>query len=239
MRRIAIIPARGGSKRIPRKNIKPFMGAPMISYPIKTALDSGLFDKVMVSTDDLEIAETARKYGAEVPFFRSQKNSDDYAGTGDVMDEVLRRYEFENEFFDEACCIYATTPLLKVDHLLKTHDLLLSQGFDSTFVVVEYESPILRSFNLDDSTGKAESNFPDTEKSGSRSQDLKRAFSDGGQHYWFFPEKLKRLSNKNLFGEKRGAIILDRLEVQDLDTPSDWKMAEFKFQFMKSSCDVD
>lgn len=235
MRRIAIIPARGGSKRIPRKNIRPFMGAPMISYPIKVALQSGLFDKVVVSTDDEEIAEIARQYGAEVPFLRSSKNSDDFSGTGDVMYEVLRRYECENEFFDEACCIYATTPLMKVDHLIKTHDLLLSQEYDSTFVVVEYDSPILRSFSLDEPTGKAESNFPETETSGQRSQDMKRAFSDAGQHYWFFPEKFNRLSNKNLFGEKKGAIILDRMEVQDLDTPYDWKMAEFKFQFKISS----
>lgn len=239
MRRIAIIPARGGSKRIPRKNIKLFMGAPMISYPIKVALDSGLFDKVMVSTDDFEIAQIARKYGAEVPFFRSHENSDDYTGTGDVMYEVLRRYESENEIFDEACCIYATSPLLKVEHLLNTHDLLLSQEYDSTFVVVEYDSPILRSYSVDESTGKAESNFPDTEKSGKRSQDIKRAFSDAGQHYWFFPEKLKRLSNKNLFGEKRGAIILDRMEVQDLDTSADWKMAELKYKYTISSSDVD
>ena len=149
MRRIAIIPARGGSKRIPRKNIRPFMGPPMISYPIKAAFDSGLFDTVMVSTDDSEIAEIALKYGAEVPFFRSLENSDDYTGTGDVMYEVLRRYECENEFFDEACCIYATTPLIKVNHLIKTHDLLLSQEYDSTFVVVEYDSLRFLFFTMD------------------------------------------------------------------------------------------
>lgn len=230
MKRIAIIPARGGSKRIPRKNIKLFMGEPMISYPIKAALRSGLFDIVMVSTDDVEIAETAKLYGAEVPFFRSQENSDDYTGTGEVMYEVLNRFKDNNEIFDEACCIYATSPLIQINHLIRTHELLLSHEYDSTFVAVEFDAPILRSFSIDKLTGEAKSNFPNIEKLGKRSQDMERAFSDAGQHYWFFPEKLNRLSNKNTFGKKRGAIVLDRMEVQDLDTLSDWKMAELKFQ---------
>jgi len=227
MKRIAIIPARGGSKRIPRKNIKPFMGEPMISYPIKAALRSGLFDMVMVSTDDIEIAETALLHGAEVPFMRSDENSDDYSGTGNVMVEVLDRLNEKGEYFDLACCIYATTPLIRKERIIQAHRLIEKTSYDAVFPVGKYNSPIWRSYSVD-AQALATMNFP--EYDAFRSQDLPNSYFDSGQFYWFYPNVIKGLKNPNTFGNFKGVIELEDWEFHDIDEESDWKMAELKFK---------
>jgi len=230
-RRICIIPARGGSKRIPRKNIKSFAGKPMIAHSILIALKSGLFDVVMVSTDDEPIAAISRQYGAEVPFLRSASNSDDFSGTGDVMEEVLDAYAEQGETFDVACCIYATAPLITETRLREALLLLEKSEYDATFPVGRYSSPIWRSYKLNDVAATA-MNFPEFETS--RSQDLPQAYFDAGQFYWFYPKNLKIIPNKNSFGENKGAIVLEDYEVQDIDEPSDWDLAILKYKYLKS-----
>jgi len=228
--KIAIIPARGGSKRIPRKNIKEFCGKPMIAHSILAAIECGLFDKVMVSTDDQEIANIAVEFGAEVPFFRSTSNSDDYSGTGDVMFEVISEFEKLGEKFDAACCIYATSPLITKNRLQESFELFDSGIFDVVFPVGRFSSPIFRSYKSD-GKNKAVMNFPEYEAK--RSQDLPETYFDAGQYYWVYPDNLKSLPNKNSFGVQKGMIILEEYEVQDIDLPSDWEIAELKYKFMK------
>ena len=230
--RLCVIPARGGSKRIPRKNIREFCGKPMISYSISAALDCGLFDKVMVSTDDEEIAEVASYFGADVPFLRSPGNSDDYAGTGDVMNEVISLYERRGLFFGVACCIYATAPLITVRRLQEAYTLFTEENYDVVFPVGKYSSSILRSFKVVEKYA-AVANFP--EYVAKRSQDLCDMYFDAGQFYWIHPNKFKKLQNKNIFGESKGVVILNDFEVQDIDQFCDWKMAEFKYHYMQSS----
>lgn len=228
MANLAIIPARGGSKRIPRKNIKDFLGKPIISYSIEAVLKAELFDEVMVSTDDEEIAEVAIKYGAKVPFIRSKKNSDDFSGTGDVAFEVINQYEINNIFFDTCCCVYATAPLLSVNRVSEAYKLLLSINTDVVFPIAKFNSSIWRSYCLNKGTTLVEANFPQYIKS--RSQDLQEAFFDAGQFYFFKTEQFKKLENKNIFGHQKKGIILDSLEVQDIDEEEDWEMAVIKFQ---------
>jgi pseudaminic acid cytidylyltransferase len=229
MANIAIIPARGGSKRIPRKNIKAFLGKPMIAYAIECALKSELFDTVMVSTEDVEIAEIAKHYGAEVPFLRSTENADDYSGTGDVVFEVLEKYKQMGKDYDLACCIYATAPLISKQRLKEAMDLLLQGDFDSTFPVGKYSSPIWRSYKRTE-FGNAVMNFPEHETS--RSQDLPLAYFDAGQFYWFYSANMKSLKNKNKFGLNKGSIVLEDFEVQDIDNMEDWLMAELKYKLI-------
>ena len=234
---LCVIPARGGSKRIPRKNIREFCGKPMIAYSISAAIDSGLFETVMVSTDDEEIADAAIQYGAEVPFMRSLDNSDDYSGTGDVMHEVISEYESRGLSFNVACCIYATAPLITARRLQEAFNLLTIGKHDVVFAVGRYASPILRSYRVDKEYS-AVMNFPEDEAK--RSQDLPDSYFDAGQFYWFYPNQLKKLMNKNSFGKNKGAVILEEYEVQDIDSPSDWEMAELKHIYMQSkySCEV-
>jgi len=229
---LCVIPARGGSKRIPRKNIREFCGKPMIAYSISAAIDSGLFDTVMVSTDDEEIADTAIQFGAKVPFLRSLDNSDDYSGTGDVMYEVISDYESRGLFFNIACCVYATAPLITARRLQEAFDLFTKGSYDVVFPVGRYSSPILRSYKVDEQYA-AVMNFPEFDAK--RSQDLLDSYFDAGQFYWFYTNKLKKLRNKNSFGENKGAVILEEYEVQDIDQPSDWEMAEFKYLYMQSN----
>jgi len=228
---LCVIPARGGSKRIPRKNIKEFCGRPMIAWSINAAIESSLFDEIMVSTDDEEIAVIAREYGANVPFMRSKANSDDYSGTGDVLYEVISKYEKSGLLFDTVCCLYATAPLIKKEKLSQAFKLLNESDFDVVFPIGKYSSPILRSYGID-ATGKVMPNFPEYEAK--RSQDLRDAYFDAGQFYWLYPGNLKRLQNKNSFGSKKGAILLEEYEIQDIDEASDWEIAEFKFRYMMS-----
>ena len=180
MRNLAIIPARGGSKRIPRKNIKPFMGKPIIAYSIEAALESGLFDEVMVSTDDEEIAAVAKQYGAKVPFMRSAEAANDYATTFDVIEEVLNTYRAEGKFFDVVCCIYATAPFVNDVKLQTSYQSLVENGYDSVYAVVAYSYPVQRGLKMEQ--GRMSMLYP--EYLNTRSQDLKPVYHDAGQFYF-------------------------------------------------------
>jgi pseudaminic acid cytidylyltransferase len=223
MNNIAIIPARGGSKRIPRKNIRDFLGKPIIAYSIETALQCGLFEEVLVSTDDAEIADVAKKYGAQVPFMRSEENADDYSTTVDVLIEVLLSYKNHGRDFKNGCCIYPTAPLIKSAFLVNAYEKLINKNFHTVFPVVEFLYPIQRSLKLSEK-GKVEMNWP--EHIVSRSQDLPKGYHDAGQFYWFKVEEL--IKEKKLIGINSGAIILPNISVQDIDTEEDWKLAEMK-----------
>lgn len=230
MHNLAIIPARGGSKRIPRKNIKEFLGKPIIAYSIEAAIKSNLFSEVMVSTDDQEIAEVALKYGAKVPFLRSSKNADDHTGPGDVVFEVLNEYEKIGELFENCCCIYATAPLIRESRIIEGLDLLLNSDYNVVFPVGKFSSPIWRSYQMSPEFGVT-MNFPDYERK--RSQDIPCAYFDAGQFYWFPTKNMSLLKNKNVFGTLKGAILLEETEVQDIDNIDDWKIAEIKFNYNK------
>ena len=225
---VAIITARGGSKRIPRKNIKDFMGKPIIAYSVLAALQSGVFDEVMVSTDDEEIAEVAKKYGASVPFFRSKENSDDISNTNDVLKEVLTIYKNSGKDFTYACCIYPTAPFVTADKLKAALKILEESGADSVIPVTEFSFPILRSFNIDKNS-KIAFNWP--ENATVRSQDLAPAYHDCGQYYFFDVERF--LANGRLVSDNTLGIITSPIEVQDIDNEDDWKLAEVKYSFLQ------
>ena len=227
MHTLAIITARGGSKRIPRKNIKEFCGKPIIAYSIEAALTSMTFDTVMVSTDDTEIAEIAKKYGAEVPFLRSEKTSNDYATTTDVILEVLDEYEKRGEKFDIACCIYPTAPFITADRLKEGISILTSGDTDTVIPVVGFSYPPQRAFHM---KGKnIEFLYP--EYAFSRSQDLEKHYHDAGQFYVFNVESFKK--NKNLMMGKIKPLCISEMEVQDIDTEVDWQLAELKYKLLQ------
>ena len=227
MGNICIIPARGGSKRIPRKNIKEFLGKPIIAYSIKAAIDSGLFDEVMVSTDDLEIADIAKKYGAKVPFMRSKKNSGDFATTFDVIEEVIQAYKYHGKEFENLCCIYSCAPFVTSKLLLKAYDQLVREKFDTVFPIIVYSFPIQRALRVDQ--GKV---YMILEKNlNVRSQDLEESFHDAGQFYWCNSKKLLKI--KKILTQNSGCVEISELEAQDIDTEIDWKLAEIKFQLKK------
>jgi pseudaminic acid cytidylyltransferase len=226
MSRIAIIPARGGSKRIPRKNIKAFLGKPIIAYSILSALSCGLFETVIVSTDDEEIADIARSYGADVPFLRSAKNSDDTATTFDVLAEVIDDFKKLGARFDQGCCIYPTAPFVTASKLDEAHDYLTRFGFDTVFPVLRFSYPIQRALRL---TEKKVS-MMDPRQLNTRSQDLEIAYHDSGQFYWFNVDAL--LEQRHMFTGNSGAIVISELEGQDIDSELDWKLAELKYELM-------
>ncbi len=226
MRTLAIIPARGGSKRIPNKNIRNFLGKPIIAYSINTALDSDLFDEVMVSTDSAMIADVATNFGANIPFLRSDNSASDKATTVDVLIEVLSRYKEQGIDFRYACCIYPTAPFISHYRLDVALKKLIREGLDTVMPVVPFSYPVQRSFTMD--KGKLGMMMP--EHLNTRSQDLETAYHDCGQFYWFDVERL--LANKNLITANTGAIILPEMEVQDIDQESDWKLAELKYQLI-------
>lgn len=228
MKNLAIIPARGGSKRIPRKNIKPFMGKPIIAYSIEAALQSGIFDEVMVSTDDEEIAEVAKQYGANVPFMRSEVTSGDFATTVDVLFEVIEQYNLHNVYFDNACCIYSTAPFVTSANLKLALDLQVQKGYDSVFSTVQYSYPIQRSLRL--KNGNISMLYPDFLNA--RSQDLEPIYHDAGQFYMFNIKEF--MIQHTLWMSNSGTIILPEMQVQDLDTLTDWKLAEIKYQLIKN-----
>jgi len=225
-RRVAIITARGGSKRIPRKNIKLFLGKPIIAYSIQAALDAHCFDEIMVSTDDEEIADVAQKYGASVPFFRSEATSNDFSGTADVLLEVLSQYQRQSVNFHQACCIYPTAPFLTPEVLIKGLALMEEYQAESLIPVAEFPSSIWRSFQI--SGNYLERIWPENEEK--RSQDLRNAYYDAGQFYWFQIKPF--LNSKKLLTEKTIPLILQPAQVQDIDTPSDWIEAESKYQLL-------
>ena len=223
---IAIIPARGGSKRIPRKNIKMFLGKPIIAYSIEAAIGSKLFNEVMVSTDDEEIASIAQQYGARIPFMRSSTTSNDYASTQDVLIEVLSKYEKSGQYFDYACCIYPTAVFVTAKKLQEALNLLEQKKYYSIFPVMQFSYPIWRS--LKNENGKFSMNYP--EYLDTRSQDLPIAYHDAGQFYFFMPEVL--FKEGSLFTSNSGGIIINELEGQDIDNVIDWTIAEMKYKLL-------
>lgn len=226
MKRIAIITARGGSKRIPRKNILPFLGKPIVAYSIQAALDCGKFDEVMVSTDDEEIAQIARDCGASVPFMRSEATSNDYAGTDDVLFEVLDEYEKRGQTFDIVCCIYPTAPFITAQKLEGALQKLESSSADTLLPVVRFSYPPQRALVADGDMLV----FKYPEHMNSRSQDLEPHFHDVGQFYMMKVDKYR--INRGIM---KGSIVpyeLSELEVQDIDNMSDWQIAEIKYSHM-------
>lgn len=227
MRKIAIITARGGSKRIPRKNIREFCGKPILAYSIEAALESKLFDTVMVSTDDGEIAEIARRYGAEVPFYRSESTAGDYATTNDVLLEVLAEYEKRGEYYELGCCIYPTAPFVTADKLRDAMERLESSGADTLIPVVAFSYPPQRAMLVKE--GRLVFEYP--QYLDSRSQDLEPHYHDVGQFYLFYTEAFKR--NRKLMTGDILPYVVSELEVQDIDNLTDWEIAEIKFRFMQ------
>lgn len=227
MSRIAIIPARGGSKRIPRKNIKDFLGKPVIAYSIETALQSELFDEVMVSTDDEEIADVAKHFGAKVPFMRSKENANDFATTMDVIKEVLNCYEKQNKQFEYGCCVYPAAPFITTDLLRSAFDKLVNEQRDCVFPVVQYSNPVWRSLKIENE--KVSMWWP--ENLNKRSQDLPPVYYDAGQFYWF--NSFEILEKKTLYTNNTSAVIVDELAVQDIDNLDDWELAEFKYDYLQ------
>ena len=224
MRKIAIIPARGGSKRIPRKNIKDFLGKPIIAYSIEAARKSGLFDDIIVSTDDSEIAEISKNYGASIPFFRSNRNSSDYATTLDVFNEVIAQCKSIGKDYDFACIIYPTAPLVTKEHLIQGFSVLSKESKDSVFPVAQFSSPIWRGLRISDQN--IEMIWP--ENMNVRTQDLEKTFFDAGQWYWI---NVKNYKN-SIWTKKSGAVILESFEVQDIDNEEDWILAELKYKYL-------
>lgn len=220
---IAIITARGGSKRIPQKNIKLFCGKPIIAYSIEAAIESGLFDEIMVSTDSEDIKKVAESYGAVVPFMRSDEASNDYATTADVIKEVLGRYEEINRGYGTFCCIYPTAPFITGSKLREAHKMFTDQNADSVVPVVAFSYPPQRGFYVND--GILE--YVQPEYALSRSQDLKRIYHDSGQFYFCRSDSFKIY--KSLIMKKTIPYIVSEEEVQDIDNESDWKLAEIKY----------
>ena len=226
MKNIAIIPARGGSKRIPRKNIKPFMGKPIIAYSIEAALQSGLFDEVMVSTDDEEIAAVARQYGASVPFFRSAKTANDYATMENVIEEVLNCYRERGISFDAFCCVFSTAPFLKSQSLVNSYNIFENNAYDALMPVLSFSYPIQRALFLENSRLL----MREPEHIHTRSQDLQPMYHDAGLFYWMKVDKF--YETKEILCDNTGMIELSEVEAQDIDTEEDWKLAELKYQIL-------
>lgn len=222
MKNLAIIPARGGSKRIPKKNIKDFLGKPIIAYSIEAAFKSGLFEEVMVSTDDKEIVDIAIKYGAKIPFLRNEETADDYATLAEVINEVIENYKKQNFVFDNVCCILPTAPFVTSKNIGKAYQLLNKEQFDSVRPIVQFSYPIQRALRFDGNNV----NMFNPEHLRTRSQDLEPTYHDAGQFYWF-------RFDTGLPGSKKGAIVIPDILVQDIDTLEDWEIAEFKYRFLQ------
>ena len=223
MKNIAIITARGGSKRIPRKNIKEFMGKPMLAYAIDAAKQAGIFEEIMVSTDVLEIAEIAQKYGAKVPFMRSEKTANDYATTYDVLKEVISEYKKLGHEFDNICCIYPCVPFLTGEILHTAFDEFIKSGADRLTPVVKYSFPIQRAFKVN-KEGFLE--YREPENASKRSQDLEPMYHDVGMFYFYKYNKLD--------SQKIAMYEMDESSIQDIDTEDDWKMAELKYKVLRN-----
>jgi N-acylneuraminate cytidylyltransferase len=229
MNNIAIIPARGGSKRIPRKNIKNFLGKPIIAYSIIAAIESKLFDEVMVSTDDIDIANIAKFYGATVPFFRSEENSNDFATTTDVVLEVIKKYLEYGLIYDNICCCYPTAPFISTSRLIEGFELLKLENVDSVLPITNFDYSIWRSLKKNEN-GFLSFNWSEFEDT--RSQDLPNTFHDAGQWYWV--KRYSLIKHKKIITPYSKGIILNSLEVQDIDNLYDWKIAELKYEYLQS-----
>jgi pseudaminic acid cytidylyltransferase len=232
--RIAVIPARGGSKRIPRKNIRPFAGRPIIAYSIDAARASGLFERIVVSTDDEEIAEVARRAGAEVPFMRPKELADDRTGTNAVVKHALAWFAGRGERFDPACCIYATAPLVTAHALREGLDKLEASGRSFAIAVTSYPFPIQRAVKID-RDGAIQAFAP--EHVFTRSQDLEPAYHDAAQFYWgraqAFLDDVVGLSPASV------PVLLPRHRVQDIDTQEDWTRAEIAYEILRRTGELD
>lgn len=226
--KLAIIPARGGSKRIPRKNIKLFCGKPILAWSIKIAKLSGCFDRIIVSTDDSEIADIASTEGAEVPFIRPAEISDDYTGTIPVIAHAINWMNLANCKVDFACCIYPTAPLLKSEDLKLGFDLLEKNNADYAFSVTNYPFPIQRAIRI---TPNIRIEMLQPESFNIRSQDLEKVFHDAGQFYW--GRASAWLAGKQLFSDSATPVLLPHYRVKDIDTPEDWLHAELLFKAMQ------
>ena len=230
--KVAIVPARGGSKRIPRKNIRPFAGKPIIGWTIQTAKASGLFDRLIVSTDDDDIARVAVEYGAETPFLRPPELSDDHTGLIDVIQHAIGWMRSERIPVEHVCCILATAPFLRADILADAFEELVASGASYAFSVARYPSPIQRALRID-SNGRVEALWP--ENTMLRSQDLEEAYHDAGQFYWGISEAFER--GDVMFSNRSVPIRLPGYLVQDIDTEEDWKLAELKFNARREKGD--
>lgn len=226
---VAIIPARGGSKRIPRKNIKEFHGKPLIAYSIETALKSKLFDEVIVSTDDKQIAKVATSYGASVPFIRPDELSDDFVGTGAIVNHAIEFLKAEGKKIEYVCTIYATAPFLSQKYLLEGFTKLQNSNAKYAFSCTSMPYPIWRTFKVT-SNGRCEMFWP--ENFPKRSQDLEEAYQDAGQFYW---NKLEQSADDIIFGKDSIPIVLPRYLVQDIDTLEDWARAEFMYEVIQKN----
>ena len=230
--RIAVIPARGGSKRIPKKNINLFCGKPMIAWSIEAARQTGLFDKVIVSTDHEDIANIAIEYGAEVPFIRPENISDDFVGTNDVVKHAIQWLQNDGYNIDYACCIYATAPFIQIKSLKEGYEKLRLSTKSFSFSVTTFPFPIQRALRINNN--EVEALYP--KNIFVRSQDFDEAYHDAGQFYWGRPEAF--LSDTIMFSEVSIPIIIPRHFVQDIDTVEDWKRAEYMFQVLIQSGEI-
>ncbi len=226
MKSIAIITARGGSKRIPRKNIKEFLGKPIIAYTIEAAIASNMFDQVMVSTDDDEIAEIAKKFGAQVPFMRSEKTSNDFATTADVLNEVIDEYKKLGESFEYMCCLYPTAPFVTPEAIGQAMKILEDNGADTVLPVVKFSFPPQRGVVMKD--GYLTPKYPECMPM--RSQDLEPMYHDAGQFYCMKVSSF--LEQGKVVMDKTMPYMQDDMNVQDIDTPEDWAIAEVKYKVL-------
>lgn len=226
--RLAVIPARGGSKRIPRKNIKAFGGLPMIAWSIRAAIQSQCFDRIIVSTDDADIAATAQAHGAEAPFVRPSNLSDDHTGTTPVIAHAINWQNHHGAMATEVCCIYATAPFVQATDLQRGLQVLQATGADYAFSVTSYPFPIQRAIRI---TPDQRVEMFQAEHFNTRSQDLEEAWHDAGQFYW--GQAQAWLAGRPLFNQDASPVPLPRYRVQDIDTPEDWERAEWMFQAMQ------
>lgn len=231
--RLCVIPARGGSKRIPRKNIRAFAGRPIMAWSIRAALESGVFDRVMVSTDDEEIAAVARAHGAEVPFMRPGELADDHTGTHAVAKQAIQWHGEQGMAVEAACCLYATAPFVQARALREGLDKLMASNKAFVFSVTRYAFPIQRALRLN-ARGEVEALYP--EYRNTRSQDLEPAYHDAGQFYWGRAQAF--LSDTVLFSDASLPLILPQHLVQDIDTEEDWRRAELMFQALQATGEV-
>jgi len=225
---IAVIPARGGSKRIPHKNIKEFCGKPMIAYSIEAVKNAGIFDRIIVSTDSEKIAFTAKEFGADVPFMRPCELADDHTGTDAVILHALKWLMEDREKIDYICCIYATAPFVRAEYIIKGYNILRDKNAASCFSVTTYPFPIFRSLKINDN-GRLEMFWPEYRET--RSQDLTEAYHDAGQFYW--ADVKSYLKEKQFYSKDAVPVILPRYLVQDIDTPEDWETAEKMYSVLQ------
>jgi pseudaminic acid cytidylyltransferase len=226
--RLCVIPARGGSKRIPRKNIKRFCGQAMIGYSIKAALDSRCFDQVIVSTDDAEIAEVAKSFGASVPFVRPDELANDYTGTAPVIKHAIEWFDDQGQSPSEVCCLYATAPFVQANAIRKAYNQMKQEQVDYCFTVTSFAFPIQRAIKVT-TANKIEMFYPKHLET--RSQDLEESYHDAGQFYWGKAEAFKQ--QKPVFSKDASPYILPRYLVQDIDTLEDWARAEIMYKILQ------